>query len=133
MALIWYLLPHVIAKQRSLPFVARVAPEMEIHCHALAVARKHELTYDTVVLSGGNRRAEHLKLAHVTGSKWVVHPGTALSTSFLFLTDVPDECSQNKRHKSKAVVVDKIEPIKNEEALSKLFAVAHHIGSKLFI
>ena len=136
MALIYYLLPHVIAKQRSLPFIARVSPEVKINCHALAVAKKHEGSYETVVLPSdkGNRRAEHLKLVHVSGSKWVVHPGTALSTSFLFITELPDEGSQNKRHKSsKGVVVDKIEPIKNEEALAKLFAVAHHIGGKFFI
>ena len=136
MALIYYLLPHVIAKQRSLPFLARVSPEVKISCHALAVAKKHEGSYETVVLPGdkGNRRAEHLKLVHISGQKWVVHPGTALATSLLFITELPDECSQNKRHKSsKGVVVDKIEPIKNEEALAKLFAVAHHIGGKFFI
>ena len=135
MALVYYLLPHVIAKQRSLPFIARVSPEVKINCHALAVAKKHEGSYETVVLPSdkGNRRAEHLKLAHVSGSKWVVHPGTALSASLLFIAELPDECSQNKRHKSsKAVVVDKIEPIKNEEALSKLFAVAHLIGGCFF-
>ena len=135
MALIYYLLPHVIAKQRSLPFIARVSPEVKINCHALAVAKKHEGSYETVVLPSdkGNRRAEHLKLAHVSASKWVVHPGTALSTSLMFITEISDECSQNKRHKSsKAVVVDKIEPIKNEEALSKLFAVAHLIGGCFF-
>ena len=128
MALIWHLLPHMVAKQRSLPFIVRVTPEVKVHCHALAVAKKYEESYETVVLAGdnGKRRAEHLKLARVTSSKWVVHPGTALSTSLMFITDIPDDCSQNKRHKlNKAVVVDKIEPIKNQDALSKLFAVAH--------
>ena len=132
MALIWYLLPHVVAKQRSLPFLARLAADVKINCHALAVAKKHEGSYETVVLGGnGNRGAEHLKLVHVSGQKWVVHPGHTLSTSLLFITEIADESgsSQSKRHKSsKAVMVDKIEPVKNGEALSKLFAVAHHIA-----
>ena len=123
----------MVAKQRSLPFLARLAADVKITCHALAVAKKHEGSYETVVLSGGNgnRGAEHLKLVHVSGQKWVVHPGHTLSTSLLFITEIADESgsSQSKRHKSsKAVMVDKIEPIKNGEALSKLFAVAHHIA-----
>ena len=134
MALIWALLPQLVAEQRSLPFIARVAPEVQIRCHALAVAKKHEGSYETVVLSGskGNRKAEHLKLAHVSGKKWVVHPGTSLSPCLMFLTDIPDEpaTSPNKRNKtsSKPVIVDKIEPIKNGDALSKLFAVANLIA-----
>ena len=135
MALIWALLPQLVAEQRSLPFIARVAPEVQIRCHALAVAKKHEGSYETVLLSGskGNRKAEHLKLAHVSGKKWVVHPGTSLSPCLMFLTDIPDESatSPNKRQKtsSNPVIIDKIEPIKEGgEALSKLFAVANHIA-----
>ena len=46
------------------------------------------------------------------------------------MTVIPEECSQSKRRKSssKPVIVDKIEPIKEGEALSKLFAVANHIA-----
>ena len=132
MTLIWYLLPHLVPKQRSLPVIAQLAPEKTIHCHALAVAKKREGSYETVALSTdkGNRRVEHLKLAHVSGEKWVVHPGTSLSPSLLFVTVIPEECSQSKRRKSssKPVIVDKIEPIKEGEALSKLFAVANHIA-----
>ena len=132
MSLIWYLLPHLVPKQRSLQVFARVAPEKTIHCHALAVAKKREGSYETVELSTeeGNRRVEHLKLAHVSGEKWVVHPGTSLSPSLLFVTAIPRECSQSKRWKSsgKSVIVDKIKPIKEGDALSKLFAVANHIA-----
>ena len=131
-ALIWYLLPHLMPKKRSLPVIARLPPEVMIHCHALAVAKKHDGSYETVVLSTDDdkSRVEHLKLAHVSGQKWVVHPGTSLSPSLLFVTEIPEECSQSKRRKasSKAVLVDKIEPIKKEEDLSKLFAVANHIA-----
>ena len=132
MSLIWYLLPHLVPMQRSLPVIAQLAPEKTIHCHALAVAKKREGSYETVALSTdkGNRRVEHLKLAHVSGEKWVVHPGTSLSPSLLFVTEIPEECSQSKRRKasSKAVLADKIKPIKKEEDLSKLFAVANHIA-----
>ena len=134
MALIWSMLPQLVAKQRALPFIERLGPEVHIHCHALAVAKKHEGSYETVLLSGdkGTRKAEHLKLAHVSGKKWVVHPGTSLSPCLMFLTDIPDEpaTSPNKRNKasSKPVIVDKIEPIKNADALSKLFAVANLIA-----
>ena len=96
------------------------------------VAKKHEGSYETVVLStdDANRKVEHLKLAHVSGQKWVVHPSTPLSPSFLFLTEIPEERPQNKRKKtsSKQDIVDKIEPIKDEEAPAKLFAVANHIA-----
>ena len=135
MALIWSMLPQLVAKQRTLPFIERLGPEVQIHCHALAVAKKHEGSYETVLLSGdkGTRKAEHLKLAHVSGKKWVVHPGTSLSPCLMFLTDIPDESatSPNKRQKtsSNPVIIDKIEPIKEGgEALSKLFAVANHIA-----
>ena len=133
-ALIWYLLPQLVTKQRSLPFLARLSPDVKIHCHALAVAKKHEGSYETVVLSNkDNGGTEHLKLAHVSGKKWVVHPGTTMSTSLMFITAIADEpgsSSQSKRPKtsSKFTKVDKIKPIKNEESLSKLFAVAHHIA-----
>ena len=131
-ALIWHLLPHLVPKQRSLPFLAQLAPEVTVHCHALAVARKHEGSYETVVLSAGHgkRKAEHLKLAHVSGQKWVVHPGTSLSPSLLFAAKIPEESSQSKRRKtsSEPVIVDKIEPIEEGEPLSKLFAVANHIA-----
>ena len=72
MALIWSMLPQLVAKQRALPFIARLGPEVQIHCHALAVAKKREcLSYETVVLSGdkGTRKAEFLKLAHVSAKK----------------------------------------------------------------
>ena len=93
MTLIWYLLPHLVPKQRSLPVMAQLAPGKTIHCHALAVAKKREGSYETVALSTdkGNRSVEHLKLAHVSGEKWVVHPGTSLSPSLLFVTVIPEE------------------------------------------
>ena len=73
MALIWYLLPHVVAKQRSLPFLARLAADVKINCHALAVAKKHEGSCETVVLGGnGNRGAEHLKLCSSSLSERIV-------------------------------------------------------------
>ena len=132
MALIWYLLPHLVPRQRSLPVIAQLAPEKTIHCHALAVAKKYERSYETVTLSTdkGNRRVEHLKLAHISGAKWVVHPATSLCPSLLFVTMIPEECSQRKCRKSSSnpVIVDKIEPIKEGEALTKLFAVANHIA-----
>ena len=128
--LIWRLLPQHVAKQRTLPFLARVAAEDQIHCHALAFAKMHEGPYETVELSDeAGCKAEHLKLAHVSGTKWVVHPGTSLSTSLMFITDIPKEAKSppHKRSKAKSepVVVEKMKPIENGEALSKLFAVAH--------
>ena len=79
--------------------MAQLAPGKTIHCHALAVAKKHDGSYETVVLSTDDdkSRVEHLKLAHVSGQKWVVHPGTSLSPSLLFVTEIPEECSQSKR------------------------------------
>ena len=132
MALIWYLLPHLVPKLRSLPVIAQLAPKVTMHWHALAVAKKHEGSYEAVVLSTdeASRGVEQLKVAHVSGQKWVVHPSTSLSPSFLFVTEIPEERPQNKRKKtsSKQDIVDKIEPIKDEEAPAKLFAVANHIA-----
>ena len=131
--LIWRLLPQHVAKQRTLPFLARVAAEDQIYCHSLAIANIHEGPYETIELSdeGGYKR-EHLKLAHVSGTKWVVHPGTSLVTTLLFITDIRRKAQSpaNKRSKaeSEPVRVEKMQPIENREALSKLFAVAHLIA-----
>ena len=128
--LIWRLLPQQVSKHRTLSFLARVAAEDQIHCHALAIAKMHEGPYETVELSdeAGNK-TEHLKLAHVSGTKWVVHPGTSLVTSLLFITNIPSKAKSPPRKRSKVegepVGVAKIQPIENGEALSKLFAVAH--------
>ena len=131
--LIWRLLPQQVAKQRTLPFLARVAAEDHIQCHSLALAKRHEGPYETVELSDeAGHRAEHLKLAHVSGTKWVVHPGTLLVTSLLFITDIPNKVKgpPQKRTKaqSKPAIVEKNPPIQNGEALSKLFAVAHFLA-----
>ena len=131
--LIWRLLPQQVAKQRALPFLARVAAEDQIQCHALAIAKTHEVPYETVELSDeAGHKAEHLKLVNVSGTKWVVHPGTSLVTSLLFITDIPKEAKGPPQKRSKAqskpVSVEKNPPIQNGEALSKLFAVAHFLA-----
>ena len=128
--LIWRLLPQQLAKQRTLPFLAKLPAEDQIHCHALAIAKMHEGPYETVELSDeAGHSAEHLKLAHVSGTKWVVHPGTSLMTSLLFITDIPNKAKSPPHKRSKTqkepASVEKLQPIENGEALSKLFAVAH--------
>ena len=131
--LIWRLLPQQVAKQRTLPFLARVAVEDQIQCHGLAIAKKHEGPYETIELSDeAGHKAEHLKLAHVSGTKWVIHPGTLLVTSLLYITNIPNEAKGPPQKRSKAqskpAIIEKIAPIENGEALSKLFAVAHFLA-----
>ena len=109
--------------------MAQLAPETRIRCHGLAVAKAHDGSYETVVITDNKgHRAEHLKLAQVAGTKWIVHPGTSLATSLMFMTEIANDAEstphKRPRERMKPVIVDKIEPIKDVEALSKLFATA---------
>ena len=118
--LVCQLLPEAIAERRLLPGMQRVADGTRICCRSLALAKHHDAEYETTFLSMRNKRVEHVKLAHVSGKQWLVHPGTVLSTSEIFATTIEDPAVKNK----KDVIVERMEAIPKCEQRSKLFAVA---------
>ena len=98
----------------------KVANGTQIRCRGLALAKEHVAQYETTFLNVKYKRAEHVKLARISGKKWLVHPGTVLSTAEIFNTVVEEEpCKKNKNP-----IVERIEPIPRCELRSKLFAVA---------
>ena len=81
------ILPHAIEERRLVPAMHQYNRE-QIHCHGLAVALDHEGTYDTTILNVRGKRVEHLKLAQISGNRWLVHPGTLLTPSEIFPTTI---------------------------------------------
>ena len=118
--LVCQLLPEAIADRRLVPAMQKVADGTQIRCRALALAKEHDAEYETTFLSMRNKRVEHVKLAHVSGKKWLVHPGTVLSISEIFAATIEEPTVKKK----KDVIAEHLEAIPKCEQLSKLFAVA---------
>ena len=118
--LVCQLLPEAIAERRLVPAMQKVADGTRICCRSLALAKDHDAEYETTFLSMRNKRVEHVKLAHVSGKQWLVHPGTVLSTSEIFAATIEDPAVKKK----KDVIAERMEAIPKCEQRSKLFAVA---------
>ena len=118
--LVCQLLPEAIADRRLVPAMQKVADGTQIRCRSLALAKDHDAEYETTFLSMRNKRVEHVKLAHVSGKKWLVHPGTVLSISEIFAATIEEPTVKKK----KDVIAEHLEAIPKCEQLSKLFAVA---------
>ena len=114
------LLPEAIVERRLVPAMVKVANGTQIRCRGLALAKEHDAPYETTFLNVRNKRVEHVKLARVSGKKWLVHPGTVLSTTEIFTAAVEDEPSPKKN----SPIVERMETIPRCEFRSKLFAVA---------
>ena len=113
------LLPEAIVERRLVPAMLKVANGTQIRCRGLALAKEHVAQYETTFLNVKYKRAEHVKLARISGKKWLVHPGTVLSTAEIFTAAVEEEPSKKNNP-----IVERIEPIPRCELRSKLFAVA---------
>ena len=118
--LVCQLLPEAIADRRLVPAMQKVADGTQIRCRSLALAKDHDAEYEMAFLSMRNKRVEHVKLAHVSGKKWLVHSGTVLSISEIFAATIEEPAVRKK----KDVVAERMEAIPKCEQLSKLFAVA---------
>jgi hypothetical protein len=97
----------------------------QIKCHGLALAKPHTGPYETTVLKapGKGSRVEHVKLAHISGDQWLVHPGTVLTPAQMFATRVEEETLTSSKKKQNPVM-SHMEPIPQCELRSKLFAFA---------
>ena len=115
--LVCAVLPEAIVERRLVP---RMAKHAQVRCRSLARVKHHDERYDAVLLDTRGKKVEHVKLAHVSGNKWLVHPGQALTPTHIITAEIPE----NEKKKQKPVVIERIEPIPPCELRSKLFAVA---------
>ena len=95
--LLCQLLPEAIAERRLVPAMQKVADGTQIRCRSLALAKDHDAEYETTFLSTRNKRVEHVKLAYISGKKWLVHPGTVLSISEIFAATIEEPAVRKKR------------------------------------
>ena len=120
------LLPDAIVERQLVPAMKRFE-QTQIRCRCLALAKEHDAPYATTFLNVRNKRVEHVKLARISGKKWLVHPGTVLSTTEIFAATVEDDPTPKKNNP----VVERLETIPRCELRSKLFAVACFQAEKL--
>ena len=114
------LLPEAIVERRLVPAMLKVANGTQIRCRGLALAKDHVAQYETTFLNVKYKRAEQVKLSRISGKKWLVHPGTVLSTAEIFSAAVEEEPGKKNRHP----IVERIESIPRCELRSKLFTMA---------
>ena len=114
------LLPEAIVEHQLVPAMQRFE-QAHIRCRGLALAKEHDAQYQTTFLYVRHKRVEHVKLAHISGKKWLVHPGTVLSTTEVFSAIIEDEPIPKKNK----AIVERMETIPPCELRSKLFAVAN--------
>ena len=116
------LLPEVIVQRRLIPGM-QVFEADQLQCHGIAVPRPHVETYETVYLLSQGKRVQHVKLAHIAGDEWQVHPGKILTVTDMFPATVKEESAIKEQNKTNPIAV-LMQPMPQCELRSKLFAVA---------
>ena len=66
---------------------------------------------------------QHVKLAHISGDEWLVHPGRVLSVAEMFPIALKEEPTTSGKRKQPGTVI--MEPMPECELRNKLFAVAN--------
>ena len=116
------LLPEVIAQRRLVPGM-QAFDVSQLHCHGIALAKFHVGNYETTYLLNQGKTVEHVKLAHISGDGWLVHPGGVLSEAEMFPITLEKKPTTGGKRNHPGVVI--MEPIPECEQRNELFAVAH--------
>ena len=116
------LLAEVVVQRRLVPAMQAFEPT-QLQCHAIAVPKRHTGPYETMFMTKMGKRIEHVKLAHIAGQEWMVHPGNVLSAADMFPASVKEETPLSGKKKNPVFVPMKPLP-ECCELRSKLFAVA---------